>query len=429
MTVKTIVLPPAERPNGLAFDQSQFSRRRKERRIATAETGLTFDDAKGMSIRRTNQNNNAWGVPPWTASDEKVQRVVALQLWKMVHMSFAMFPEERFQNDRLALVLELEKELDRRCVSFVEQGNGMIRTGVHTYKVAKDFGYAKILTQVIYSKYRLGKAANTIVADLNDMVSPCGVRQLANRLCHTARVVFDEQDAPPPKRAGATTQLMLDRWREQYSRKEAARDELQKVVDPEDLRTKIKHEDLRDEAQPVGRGGHVWTPDRLKQLFALRTSGSSYKECAKILGYEGDYRALAQIWQMYFPDKEVPRSKPGSKRNQPKPIDRRKNITIPLTNLELYQLTVNGRTHFDIAQEYGANPAAVRARVASGKREFAGLPPIDRTCKKKLILSMHLDGIDIVEIAREVKRPLAYVDCIIRNFGPASGPEPCDCED
>jgi len=337
----------------LGFDRHQFARRKKDRHIVSADTKISFQDAGGMSIKRTNKNNNAWGIPPWTASDEKVQRVVALQLWKMTHMSFAGFPEERFQNDRLALVLELENELDRRCVSFVNQGDEMIRTGVHTYKVAKDFGYAKILTQVIYSKYRLGKAANTIAADLNDIVTPNGVRQLANRLCHTARVVFDDQDAPAPKRAGEKQRLLLDRWREQYSHKAEATDE-----------------------------------------------GSSSQS------FQGK-------WAF-------------KKRRE---ANKRVNRTIPLSNLELYQLTVNGRTPVDIAQEYGTNPDTVRARANKGKREFAGLPPMKDGCKKKLILSMHADGIPIEEIAREVKKPLAYVDCIVRNFGPAAGPEPCDCDE
>jgi hypothetical protein len=225
---------------------------------------------------------------------------------------------------------------------------------VHTYKVAKDFGYAKILTQVVYSKYRLHKASNTIAADLNDIVTPNGVRQLANRMCHTARVVFDEQDAPPPKRAGMKQKLLIDRWREQLSRKTVVNEN-------------------------------------------LGTSNS----------YQGKYQF--------------------KKRRQ---ANKQRRIRIPLADVELYQLVVNGRTPVDIAEEYGANPEGVRERVRRGKREFAGLPPLLHGCKKRVILSMHADGIPIEEIAVEVKKPLAYVDCIIRNFGPASGPEPCkDCND
>ncbi len=158
MSTRTVFLPPAPRRESLSFDEYQH---KKKTKLVSAKTGLSHQDIEGYhqnNIIRTNKNNNAWGTPPWTASDEKVQLVVALQLWKMVHMSFALFPMDRFEKERFALVLELEKELSLRCVSFINQDDRMVRNGVLTYKLAKKFGYAKILAQVIYSKYRLNKA-------------------------------------------------------------------------------------------------------------------------------------------------------------------------------------------------------------------------------------------------------------------------------
>ena len=106
--------------------------------------------------------------------------------------------------------------------------------------------------------------------------------------------------------------------------------------------------------------------------------------------------------------------------------NKRINRPLPLSNLEIHELITNGRTALDIAEEYGVHHDTVKRRAARGKRESAGLPPIDRGCKKDIILSMHKDGIPIEEIALEVGKPLAYVDCIIKNFGSEVPCEECD---
>ncbi len=404
MSVKTVFLPPAEPHLGLTFDRNQFARGRKSQRVVTAKNGLSFQDTGSMQLGRTNKQNNAWGIPPWTASDEKVQRVVIVHLWLLAHMHFTNFPIERMndQAGRMALTLEIEQAIAKRCVDFVEQDSEMERNAVLTWKISKNYGYAKILTKIIYDKFRRNMASNTIAADL-EFMSPSGVRQLSNRMCNTARIIFDDQDAPPGRRQGETVEYKLGRQKQNWYN--AINDTRAKAYRAFPLTPKEVYE-------AVGAG---------RTFLDIANETTTDVNFVRYMSAQGRREMLGSKLRK-FKGNPIKGATHQHTRKQGHRI-------FPLTPEQIYDLVTSGRTILDLAKEYDVNRDTIRHKFTEGKRRAMRLPPIDRTCKKKLILSMHADGIPLHEIATETGKSVAYVQCVIENYGPNAKPEPCkDCD-
>jgi hypothetical protein len=372
--------------------------------MVSAESGISHQDQQGMRIGRTNKQNNAWGIPPWTMSDEKVQRVVIVHLWLLAHMHFTNFPIERMndQAGRMALTLEIEQAVAKRCVDFVSQDSETVLNGVLTWKISKNYGYAKILTKIIYDKFRRNQASNTIAADLGFM-SPAGVRQLANRMCNTARIIFDDHDAPPGKRAGEGVEYTLGRQRQRW------------------------HDVINDTRAKAYRAFPL-TP---KEVYAAVGDGRTFLDIANETSTDVNFVRYMSAQGRRETLGFKPRKFKGKPIKGPTIPSREKQThrRFPLTPEQVYDLVNSGRSMLDLAKEYDTNRDTIRHKFHQGKRLAMRLPPVDRTCKKKLILSMHADGIPPHEIAIETGKTIAYVQCVIDNFGPTAGPEPCDCDD
>lgn len=208
MSCRTVFLPPAPPRIEERFDRYQF---RKRTKMVSAKTGLDHDDAGdfaaqrsgGMHLTSQGSTPSQMAVPPWTKSDSQVKLVICRMLYGMCAMTQVKFPQDEFDKNPLGLALELEVALRKRCINFATQRSPMVQAGILGQKKSKRFGYARLLTRIIYERYRLGKNSAIISGELHGLVSPVGVRQILNRSNQIARVHLPEgASLPLSKRAG-----------------------------------------------------------------------------------------------------------------------------------------------------------------------------------------------------------------------------------
>jgi hypothetical protein len=196
---RTVFLPPAPPRIEERYDAHQF--RKGSRTVNDGKNGLDHTDRKVMSTKgRTYTSRQV--IPPWTKNDAKVKLVVCRMLYAMAHMSAIGFPQDAFDKNPLGLALELEVALAKRCINFAVQRSPAVREGILSQKKSKKFGYARLLTRVIYERYRLGKNSCVISGELHGLVTPAGVRQLISRANEVARVYLPEDSLPLSKMAG-----------------------------------------------------------------------------------------------------------------------------------------------------------------------------------------------------------------------------------
>src|SRR6266480_3735422 len=195
------IIPPASPKSGLSFDEWQFNRRKK---TVTKDNGIAWSDKERMNVKTVRVQSAAIAQPPWAKSDKNIQLVVAHMMWNMLKCKTSIrFPLEKFEENPLALALELEDELRKRCIDFQRQRAPIQMAAVLGQKKNKTFGYAKLLSKVIYDSFRLGKTSSQIAADITPLVTPVGVRQHRSRAQLVARVIFPAELNPPySKRMG-----------------------------------------------------------------------------------------------------------------------------------------------------------------------------------------------------------------------------------
>jgi len=189
------MIPPAPPKTGLSFDQWQFNRRKN---VVTKDNGIAFSDAERMRVKTVGRTCGQMAQPAWAKSDRNIQLVVAHMMWNMLKCKSSIgFPREKFEENPLALALELEEQLRKRCIDFQRQRDQVQMAGILGQKKNKTFGYAKLLSKVIYDSFRLGKKSNEIAADLSPLVTAVGVRQHRSRAQMVARVIFPAELNPP----------------------------------------------------------------------------------------------------------------------------------------------------------------------------------------------------------------------------------------
>jgi hypothetical protein len=203
MSCRTVFLPPIQPQKGEGYDLHQFS---KVPKMVGKTSGISLDDLSHDATGKTSGMHVIYKMPSvkpiplWTNSDEKIKRVVAHMLWRMAHMTGVGFPEERFQKEPLALALELEDKLKKRCIDFFQVRNQRAQLSIVGQKRSKKYGYALLLSSIIYQRYRMNKKSNEISADFKELVSPVGVRQLLSRANVVARIIFPPEDSLPVRK-------------------------------------------------------------------------------------------------------------------------------------------------------------------------------------------------------------------------------------
>jgi hypothetical protein len=199
MSVKTIFLPPVAPKKGERYDLHQFSKPpkliTKTSGIDASEIGIRYGKPRGYGV--VSKGISEKTTPPWANSDEKIKLVVTHMLWRMVHMSGVRFPQERFETEPLVLALELEEQLKKRCIDFFQVRNQIAQSTIIGQKRAKKYGFALLLSGVIYQRYRLNRKSNEISAEFKGLVTPVSVRQLLSRANLVARIIFPPEDSLP----------------------------------------------------------------------------------------------------------------------------------------------------------------------------------------------------------------------------------------
>ena len=204
MSVQVTILPPGPQRDNERFDRYVGTKSQKAKAV-TAKTELSFSDIQRMHVKNRAMSNSQFVKPPWAADDKNIQLVTAYMLWGMLHMRTACgFPKERFEENPLATILDLEEQLTKRCVDVQGKRRDKIQLdGMLGQRKHKTFGYAKLVTKIIYDSFRLSRPSNHIAADLDPLLTACSVRQIRCRAVKLGHVIFPPELNPPiSKRAG-----------------------------------------------------------------------------------------------------------------------------------------------------------------------------------------------------------------------------------
>jgi hypothetical protein len=210
------ILPPVpESASSPHFDRHAHVRRAK---AVTAKTGIAFSDFGKMSVKGKDDNKDQFLQPPWASDPKKIQRIVCGMMHAMLtSRATANFPQDEFDADSLALALKLEERLNKRCIDVRGAKDQIQLDAMLGQRKNKTFGYAKILTKVIYDSFCLLRPSNQIAADLAPIVTPCGVRQHRSRANMLARVIFDEKDnLPYSKKTGPLYKAAIEYKRQRF---------------------------------------------------------------------------------------------------------------------------------------------------------------------------------------------------------------------
>jgi hypothetical protein len=205
MSAPTITIcPPGPQRDDERFDRYVGTKSQKAKAVTT-KTEISFSDFDKMHVKTRSMNSGQFVIPPWAAEDKNIQLVTAMMLWAMIHMRTACgFPKDRFEENPLALTLELEEQLSKRCVDVQGKRRDKIQLDAMLgQRKHKTFGYAKLVSKIIYDSFRLSRPSNHIAADLDPLLSACSVRQLRSRAVKLGHVIFPPELNPPiSKRAG-----------------------------------------------------------------------------------------------------------------------------------------------------------------------------------------------------------------------------------
>jgi hypothetical protein len=199
------ICPPGPQRADERFDRYVGTKSQKSKAV-TSKTEISFSDFDKMHVKKRPAMSGGQSViPPWSAEDKNIQLVTAYMLWGMLTMRTACgFPKERYEENPLALVLELEEQLSKRCVDVQGKRRDEIQLATLLgQRKHKTFGYAKLLSKIIYDSFRLVRKSNHIAADLDPLLSACSVRQIRSRAVKVGQVIFPPELNPPiSKRAG-----------------------------------------------------------------------------------------------------------------------------------------------------------------------------------------------------------------------------------
>jgi hypothetical protein len=142
-------------------------------RLASKETGLSFNDTKRMGIE---SHTFFAPVPPWAMDDIKVRAVVAYRICITA------------RQPKIPTTLEGLRKVERRYLSAMNRRNASHEIQLHLKNVQRFGGPLAYYTSLIYRRFRQGLDSPELAHHYG--VKPTAIRQTVNRLCRIARALF-----------------------------------------------------------------------------------------------------------------------------------------------------------------------------------------------------------------------------------------------
>jgi hypothetical protein len=183
------------------FDRHQFE---KPTHAVSATRGIGFSDLAAMQLTEHGGTTHKarrckrW-VPPWSASPEKVKRIVAYMLYRNASEGRGEFPEAEFQADNLGFIWKYEakcrEDAARMRLNLDVIGDEAKRAKARERAVCA-LGFGKVLLSVIFKCYNEGYTSAECSQSLSVPLSPQGVRMYLARANCVARLLYPADCLP-----------------------------------------------------------------------------------------------------------------------------------------------------------------------------------------------------------------------------------------
>ncbi|MBZ5662523.1 MAG: hypothetical protein LAO08_19135 [Acidobacteriia bacterium] len=195
-TVAVTRCAPGPIDPALYFDDlGQFAS--KKFKIVSAESGISFGDAKYMRVHaRVLVRCKRW-LPPWAFNDEQLRTVILHRGWSYVHGD-SLLPRD-------ITFVEAKRQVDEHFANVMSREWGKPGSKqwaiheAHVRSVKNAGGYLELLGAVLYKSLRVGRDSVAVAGDLG--ITPSSVRQIVAR-ANEAAVALGFETFAPSKTAG-----------------------------------------------------------------------------------------------------------------------------------------------------------------------------------------------------------------------------------